>query len=691
MTGHVLEGCTPTPFSSYLKAAGIFRILAEQKDAGITACWKDGMFVLDTEMSQGAISEFILDKYMPSPIVAPWSYSKYKKTIKHDNLIKSERFRLYRETVDKIDDAIKEFCRICKIKNIDNASIDKKTKPILLRLCRNTLPDYAVPWLDAVFVLAGEGVKFAPILGTGANDGNFDMPENFIKKLDMLLDEKKRDDSARWLESALFGNIVKLDGATMMGHNPDGAGGPNSGMGFDGLSLSNPWEYVLMMEGAILFGGSIARRQSANTDKAVFPFSTNATKVGYATASEDEEERGEIWLPIWENPATYNEIRHVFNEGRVQLNGKQAKTGVEFARAIASFGTERGIDEFQQFCILKRKGDSYLTVNTGKMRVRNEPAVHLISDIDSWYNPIIAESKKKGAPASLRRLARNMDEAVLKFCKYPNKSRMQEILILIGRMERYVSNHGIAKPLPNLSSGWLEGCYDDTAEFRLAASVASIQSTKTSIGIRANLENVRPNKYGGWEHQNDSTSCVWKEGDDLLRNMSRVILRRGIDAQIRSADHIPIRPGIPARIGDIAEFLEGDLDMKRIGDLILGLSLVDTSEMERPWRNALEDTVMPLPEAYVIMKMIYPPDRKENIPFDMSVLNLLSAGRIDEAYAKSSYILHSHGLSPLAYSKKTGVAQNAILSDVARGRAMAALLFTISGQDRKMLSEQVLV
>ena len=32
MTRHELKGCAPNPFSSYLKAVGIFRILAEQKD-----------------------------------------------------------------------------------------------------------------------------------------------------------------------------------------------------------------------------------------------------------------------------------------------------------------------------------------------------------------------------------------------------------------------------------------------------------------------------------------------------------------------------------------------------------------------------------------------------------------------------------------------------------------------------------
>ena len=130
--------------------------------------------------------------------------------------------------------------------------------------------------------------------------------------------------------------------------------------------------------------------------------------------------------------------------------------------------------------------------------------------------------------------------------------------------------------------------------------------------IRENLENVVQNKYGEWIVQRDSTPCVWKENDDLLRNMSRVLLRRGVDAKIKSADAIPIGATIPARTDDIAEFLEGGLDMKKIGDLVLPLSLADTSQPGHPWRDTPHGTV-PLPEAYVTMKMVYPPDKSEAI------------------------------------------------------------------------------
>ena len=688
---HVLNGCATVPFSSYLKALGTFRVIARQKDGDVRGCWTKERFVLETSLTREDMVDFLLSEYVPSPVVGPWSYSKYKKTLAHlGSLIESPRLAPYRDTVDAIERTVQEYCTSRRITRdeVDKSIKDKTTKPLFLRMCRNSLPDDAISWLDTVFVLAGEGVRFAPVLGTGGNDGNFDVPENFAKSIVSML-EGRADRSRNLLESALFGDATRLVPGSTFGHNPDGTGGPNFGMGFDGKSLSNPWEYILMVEGSILFAGSIARRQSTSTEKAIFPFTTKAANVGYATASEGEDGHGEIWLPIWGAPARYMEIRHVFNEGRVQLNGRQAKTGVEFARAIASYGTERGISEFQQFCILKRNGKNHLTANAGRMVVSNEPATHLISEIDPWYNQIVEQSKKRGAPAALRRLIQDTDRTILQFCKYRKKSHLLDMLICIGKMSRYASDHDSVRLLDGLSDEWLARSYDGTAEFRLAASVASIRPSKRVAVVRANLENVVRDKRGRWVGQ-QSVSCVWNELDDLPRNMAGVLQRRGIDAMINSEDAIPVRGAIPARTDDIMAFLEGYLDTTKIGLLIPPLSLVHMDGETYPWKDAPNGSGAPLPEAYVLIKMLYPPDSDEGIPFDMSVLNLLRAERIDQAYEKASRILYSHGLRPLRYSRRAGPIHTTTLSATAQARLLASLLFPLSRFDRQRLAAQVI-
>ena len=49
------------------------------------------------------------------------------------------------------------------------------------------------------------------------------------------------------------------------------------------------------------------------------------------------------------------------------------------------------------------------------------------------------------------------------------------------------------------------------------------------------------------------------------------------------------------------------------------------------------------------------------------------------------------GLSPLRYSKKTGVAKDTTLSDVVQKHVMAALLIPISQYDRKNMLKQVTI
>lgn len=609
---HVLDGCITRSMSSYLKALGLLRILSK-KDPEVTGRWNSDTFVIKTEMGRDEILGFLLEEYEPTPIIIPWSYNKYRKSCNKIKGMTSDRFKSYHDTIWQIDQILEQICG----SNITKEAVAAK-KFILLQMLRNKLPDNVVPWLDAVFVLERKKDKptFAPILGSGGNDGNFDMAENFVERIVMLLSKDRVDESRAWLEESLFDEIGELWASKTTGHNPDGCGGPNSGMGFEGKSLSNPWDYVLMMEGTMLFAGSVSKRLSAtSTGKAVSPFTADASNVGYATASSEDvgegsepPSKGEIWTPVWDHFATYREIKQVFSEGRVQLGGKPAKTGVEFARAVITMGVERGISRFQRFGILKRKGKAYLFINMGKIQVKNEPMANLLDELDEWYDLIIKKSKeKKKAPASLQLRVRSLNNAIMTFCTSVTKESLLRVLIEVGKLESHISGYDDYKPLPKLSNRWLTECYDNSAEFRLAAAVGSIND-KDVGSIRHNLESVIKEK-GYWKCKKDSVSFVWKQGDDTLRNMRRVLQRRGLDGKIRSLPHIPISGTVHARIGDVNEFLNGGLDTKKIGDLILPLSMIDTtSQTAYPWRNQLDHAgEILMPEAYVVIKMVYPP------------------------------------------------------------------------------------
>lgn len=75
-----LRGCTPEPLGNYLKALGVFRLVAEQADPNAMGYWKDGVFCLVTELSEQHLAEFFVRGigesqhpiYSPTPIFAPW-------------------------------------------------------------------------------------------------------------------------------------------------------------------------------------------------------------------------------------------------------------------------------------------------------------------------------------------------------------------------------------------------------------------------------------------------------------------------------------------------------------------------------------------------------------------------------------------------------------------------------------------
>ena len=70
---HVLEGCAPVPLAGYLKALGVFRLVAEQADENAHGFWHDERFVLKTALNEESLVQFFIEKWRPTPVVAPWN------------------------------------------------------------------------------------------------------------------------------------------------------------------------------------------------------------------------------------------------------------------------------------------------------------------------------------------------------------------------------------------------------------------------------------------------------------------------------------------------------------------------------------------------------------------------------------------------------------------------------------------
>ena len=176
-----LNGCAPVPLAHYLKALGILRLVAEQVDANVKAVWRDDRLTLFTRISPDALVGFFRRDYCPSPVLAPWNGGSgfYPK----DN----------REALTAIENC--EIPRLASYRagiaaaRIELGRLELKAKPdgarktLLLQCCRNSFPEKALDWLDAVLVLSQDGPKFPPLLGTGGNDGRLEFTNNFMQRI----------------------------------------------------------------------------------------------------------------------------------------------------------------------------------------------------------------------------------------------------------------------------------------------------------------------------------------------------------------------------------------------------------------------------------------------------------------------------------------------------------------------------
>ena len=531
MSPVALKGCAPEPLMAYLKALGIFRLVAEQKDPTARAWWQDDTFMLRSTLDRDALVEFFLEEYRPTPILSPWNggsgfYPKGSKSAKEAvdviRTTNSDRLENYRQTIELSRKVLKT-----------TGVVDKPSeseKLTILAKCRNQWPDSSMRWLDAVYVLSSAGREFMPLLGTGANDGNLEFSINFIRNLMPSLtgveigkkpprgtdpDERREG----WLRLSIlnYGDAVLAKRAVGQFH-PGGVGGANATTGFQAGSLINPWDFVLMMEGALLFAGAAARRLSSQaSSKAVFPFTAvDGSAAGYGTSADSEygkKFKAEFWAPLWDSPINLGELVHFMSEGRAQVGRGQGTSGTDFARAVAGLGIERGISQFQRFGFIERNGQSDLATPLGRFYIQSDKETteraNVLFDLDTWMQNLRNQARGSKPPAGLGTVLRQVEGAIIEFCQRGGPRNLQDVLIAVGRAERWVSRSSLTKdndkgkgvrPLNSLSQDWVRHTDDGFAELRLASAMASIlpesASGECKIGsIRENLEPVETHLY----------------------------------------------------------------------------------------------------------------------------------------------------------------------------------------------------
>lgn len=697
MNNITLSGCSPTPLASYLKALGVLRLLSARHPE-TRAAWRKESLLLQTPLTREEIEQFFLRSYSPTPVMAPWNsgsgfYEKATKgaleTILQNN---DARLDLYRNCLGMVEEALASTDR--------SASPKGDKKALLLLRMRGLLPDEAIAWLDAAVLLAGDTPQYPPLLGTGGNDGRLDFTNNFMQRLVQVLclDGKSAETKSRdWLCLALFGDAVSgLTKKAIGQFSPGQAGGPNASTGFDADATINPWDFVLMIEGALLFAAAAVRRNADDPYGVMsYPFTVKIVGAGSGSLGEGDtaNARGELWMPLWDQLASYMEIRALLSEGRVALGRRPARDALDFVRAIHHMGGYRGVRSFQRYALLMRSGNAHLATPLERIEVTAKPRVNLLDELDrnNWLEKFRRFAQSGTAANRFQVLRHRLENAFFNFSgRHPSPGETQAILALLGEIQSALAGSSKAReavdPLPQLD-GWANAADDGTPAFRIARALAGLRgNNEIPLPLRAQLFPVHPRYFGKWiEAANESSNAPASRvriytgmAGSLSRMLQNLLNRRLWLAQKLETKDKPLDSQAGATSSDVTAFLQDDSMDRRIALLLPGLSLCSIPEEDD--RSSGDGS---FPAAFALLKLCFTPDsilrnlhvleQGKALPLPAGILAQLASGHSPERALLTAWRrLHASGLHPV-FSPDALPSLNGLLPQ----RVAAALLIPL--------------
>ncbi len=721
-----LAGCSPVPLAAYLKALGVLRVVGEQADPEVRGYWERDRFVVLTAMAPEQFRSFWLATYRPTPILAPWNGGSGFYPIDNKSGIEpiatstaapavpapyrtrrqsgiepiatstAERFAVYREAIG--------VCRrvLRKAGLIKRPEPDSKSR--LLTVLRSEIGEESLVWYDAAVLLGADDPSYPPLLGTGGNDGRLDFTNNFMQHLVALFDTRTGEPlgaSETFLDQSLFGRpSAFLLPAAIGQFSPGNAGGVNQGSGFGGASLVNPWDFVLMLEGAVLFAAAATRRlESGMPGTLSYPFTVRPTGTGEgATAIRDASvARAEMWLPLWSGPASLREIKMLLAEGRATLGGRAVRDGLDFVQAVSRLGVDRGITHFQRFAFLERAGKAYLATPLNRVRVTRNPSADLADQLErnGWLRRFRQLARSGDAPARIEGLVSRLENALFLLAAESRYRalRVQQVLQVLGEAHLYLGcsrkAREVCPPVPSLSSDWIIQAEDGSPELAIAAALAGLHARKLRpdgskefcLPMRAHLAPEKTEPGLEWTAQ-QTHQVTWGPGS-LEANLARTVSRRLLAARRLELKDKPFDSIRVAPVAAVAGWLADTLDSARISALLPGLSLVrldrgDFRSMPR---------LHPLPVAYRLLKPFFCTDAQlrragllqaeASLELPSELVRLVEAGRITEAVRFAERRLRVAGIR-LRFPGLTGLAGGPQL-------LIAALLVPITDFELRLL------
>jgi len=694
---HRLNGCAPTPLARYLKALGVLRLVAEQLDPEARSWWEGERFLLASNKDEDELLAFFLNTYAPTPLVSPWNkgsgffypndpgLTPIETSTAPRLLHLRDGCRAARALLDALSAADQQV-RTIKAEGKDKTlSVEQRRQLTgsenykkrladaereFKRRKAELIPDLRLhwrgphrEWMDAAMVLGEDGVpRFPALLGTGGNDGRLDFTNNFFQRLGNLFDLAHpaaiaKPDAVVSLREALFADVARtaLTGLSVGQYSPGDAGGANGTNAPDADSRLNAWDFILMLEGTLLFTASSTRRMESHASaRAAAPFAVGSQAAGYASAADsDEGARGEQWMPLWSQPMTCCELHRLLAEGRVQLGGHAAREPLDLAKAVARLGTARGIKAFQRYGYIERNGQSNLAVPLGRFVVTECPTTSLacLDDLESWLPRLRRCARERDAPRRLKQAERRLADALFAVIQHPHEPMYwQAVLLQLADVEA-IQVHGAGRkagPIPRLRPDWARAADDGSTEIRLAVAmalqVADARGGVKADGVRRHWVTLEKGRF------KDARTDRVMQGRNGRDDAIAVVARRLVEVDQRGERRLPLEPGfgIAASPHDLASLLAGEVDLNRCLALARTLMALDSRACVRapprlrsiPYHDWPDDAWLAIRLALMPHSLV----DGRHAGCDPAILRRLVSGNIAGAFALARRRLRAAGI-----------------------------------------------
>lgn len=682
---HHLTGCAPTPLAFYLKALGILRIVARQKDEDARGFWQDEHFCLLTKLDRGGLERFFLEEYRPTPAFNPWgarsgfyrgsSESSARAALEKIEASTDQRLAEFREDIGRTRSSV---AAVGGSKPDEDAS-----KVALLSSMRNGLRGAASEWLSTVMAIVGGAFKPPAIVGTGGNEGSGSYLAAYFQSIvECLLSDDDMENRERLVRS-LF---APRDGVQA---TPKHAWGGTFGQ-FMPEGNGSAWDFVLTLEGAMVFRSSVTHRSTTGASRFLSsPFYVPHEASGGSSDSTIDEYtlqkgrpnpgRGEQWFPLWHTPASYAEVEAIVGEARCSVGRRAAARPLDVARAVGRLGVARGLTSFLRYGYLQRNNQAlHFAVPLGRVDVRARPQSRLLDEIDTWLHRLHRTARGKSAPARFVAAQRRVADSAMAACESSSPGSWQDLLIACSAIEAIQAGGTCfdAGPLPRISSGWIDAAGDDSPEWSLAVALGSAaagyEKGRPIDTVRAH---ALPLAKGGRRFAtNDKRLAkdprVVLNGRYAISDLIALVERRLIEASQGGQRTLPLvaAPGAGARTEDLAAFLDGNVDADRVVRLARALMAVRWrgSVGRRPAAGVANRSPI-LDEAWQAMRLCGLPFEvaERRTPIDLAMFRRLASGDAAGATTIALARLKAVGFrAPLV----------AAMADVATSRRWAAAL-----------------